>query len=213
MRKIDVARRVDEIQLIVCSVRSPVIEGDRIALDGDAAFAFDVHRIEHLVMQITLRNGTTSLDKSVRQGRFAMVDMSDNAKISYVLHVVVLASGFCSGNSVKQQERFNTRGTVTGGGTFIAGSLWRTKRVRKENVRSDNQAQASPNGFCSLIDRFILGHDHSLNTDRRRLALMPRADANPWNLVILYCPWYRPAVEAWRWATSAPEPSGSAHAP
>ena len=45
MRKIDVARRVNKIQQVVLAIRSAVVECDRVALNGDAAFAFDVHRI------------------------------------------------------------------------------------------------------------------------------------------------------------------------
>ena len=37
-------------------------------------------------MKLTLRNAATSLDEPVRQGRFAMIDVGNNAKISNVFH-------------------------------------------------------------------------------------------------------------------------------
>ena len=50
-------------------------------------------------MQIALRNSTASLDEPVCQGRLAVIDMGDNAEVSYVFHPLVLA-----GNGLKQQE-------------------------------------------------------------------------------------------------------------
>ena len=61
-------------------------ERNRIALDGNTPFALDFHAVEDLVAEVTLLNATTCLDQSVGQSRFAMIDMSDNAKVPNMLH-------------------------------------------------------------------------------------------------------------------------------
>ena len=86
MRKINMPRRIDQIQQIVFAIRSSIIERDRIALDRDAPFTLDVHRVEHLFVKITLRDTATGLNESVGQSRLAMINMGDDAEVSNVLH-------------------------------------------------------------------------------------------------------------------------------
>ena len=91
--------RIDQVQLIVLTVGGFVRKGDRVAFYRDAALAFDVHRIEHLVMVFTLRNAASGLDQSIGQSRLAVIDVGDDAKIPDMFHassfegfVAVLAS-------------------------------------------------------------------------------------------------------------------------
>ena len=86
VRKIDVPGRVDEIQQVVLAVRGMVGERDRIALDRDAPLALDIHRVEQLIAKLALRNAATGLDQPIGQGRLAMVDMGDNAKVPNMFH-------------------------------------------------------------------------------------------------------------------------------
>ncbi len=53
--KIDVSRRVDEVQLVVVSL---ILVMDRYGprLDGDAALALDVEVVQNLVAEFTLRD-------------------------------------------------------------------------------------------------------------------------------------------------------------
>ena len=87
MRKIDVPRRVDQIQLVFLTVGGCVGKRDRFALDRDAAFAFDVHRVENLVVKFALRHTTTGLDQPIGQRRLAVIDVGDNAEVTNVFHV------------------------------------------------------------------------------------------------------------------------------
>ena len=80
--KIDMARRIDEIQDIGLAVSRCVIEAHGIGLDGDAAFAFELHRIEDLVDHLALWYGSAELDQAVGKGRFSMIDMGDYREIS-----------------------------------------------------------------------------------------------------------------------------------
>ena len=86
MRKVDMAGCVDKVQQVVFAIGIAIVERDRVALDGDTAFALDVHRIQHLFMQIALCDAIAGLDQPVRQGRLAMIDMGDNAEIANVFH-------------------------------------------------------------------------------------------------------------------------------
>ena len=54
VRKIDMARRIDEIQLIQIAVVGLVIEANGVRFNRDAALAFEVHRIEHLRHHLAL---------------------------------------------------------------------------------------------------------------------------------------------------------------
>jgi hypothetical protein len=50
------------------AVFGAVIHAHRRSLDGDAFFAFQIHRIEHLLGHITGRNGPGDLQQTVSQG-------------------------------------------------------------------------------------------------------------------------------------------------
>ena len=80
------SRGINEIQVIDLSVSGLVIQGRCLGLDGDAPFPFQIHGIEHLRLHFTIRQTTAQLDDPVGERRFAMVDMSDNGKITDVFH-------------------------------------------------------------------------------------------------------------------------------
>ena len=51
--EVDVAGRVDQVEDVVLAVARPVVQPHGLRLDGDAALALDVHRIEHLLASIS----------------------------------------------------------------------------------------------------------------------------------------------------------------
>ena len=53
--EVDVPRRVDQVDLIVEPIARAVLKGDALRLDGDAALALEVHRVEHLVLHLAGR--------------------------------------------------------------------------------------------------------------------------------------------------------------
>ena len=59
----------------------------RVALDGYAAFAFQVHVVQQLVLAFAFGYGAGVFEQTVRQGAFAVVDMGDDTEIAYVLHI------------------------------------------------------------------------------------------------------------------------------
>ncbi len=80
--EIDMARRVDQVELIGLAVPRRVVEPHRIGLDGDAALALEIHRIENLIPHLAIRNGAAKLDQPVSQRRLAVVDMRDDREIA-----------------------------------------------------------------------------------------------------------------------------------
>ena len=91
VREIHVTRSVDQIQGVVFSVLGRVFQGDGLALYGDAALAFDVHVVEHLILHLAGVYDPGLLDEAIRQSRFAMIDVRYDAKISYESGITHLA--------------------------------------------------------------------------------------------------------------------------
>ena len=75
-------RRVHEIEAVGLAVGRLVFEANRLGFDGDAALAFDVHRIEHLGAHLAGLQGAAELDQPVGQSRFAVVDMGDDREVA-----------------------------------------------------------------------------------------------------------------------------------
>ncbi len=80
--KVDMAGRVDEIEDIVLAILGLVIEADRLRLDGDAALALDVHRIEHLRAHLALAEAAGRLNQPIGKRRLAVVDMGDDGEVA-----------------------------------------------------------------------------------------------------------------------------------
>ena len=62
-----------------------VFQAHGLRLDGDAALALDVHRIEHLLLHLARFEPAGELDQPVGQRRLAVVDMGDDGEIADIL--------------------------------------------------------------------------------------------------------------------------------
>ena len=82
--KVDMARRIHQVQLISLAIGGCVVEADSLRLDGDPAFALNVHVIKHLFAHLTFGQPARELDQAVSQRGFAMVDMGNDAEIADV---------------------------------------------------------------------------------------------------------------------------------
>ncbi len=80
--KIDMPGSINKIQDVGLAVFRGVAEPDRARLDGDAALALEVHRIEELFLELALRERAGALQQPIGQRRLAVIDMRDNRKIS-----------------------------------------------------------------------------------------------------------------------------------
>ncbi|VTR65980.1 hypothetical protein DESC_40011 [Desulfosarcina cetonica] len=86
--EIHVTRRVDQVEVVGLAILGLVWQTNGLALDRDAALPFDIHAVQNLILEIAVANNFTRLDQPVRQGRLAVIDMGDNAEVSYVFHFI-----------------------------------------------------------------------------------------------------------------------------
>ena len=75
--EVDMAGRVDQLEHVV-----PPPDTHVLRLDGDAAFALEVHRVEVLGTHLAGIDREGQLEDAVRQGRLPMVDMADDGEIA-----------------------------------------------------------------------------------------------------------------------------------
>jgi hypothetical protein len=76
------ARRVDEIELVLAAIGGGVAHPNGIQLDRDATLALQVHRVEELLPHLTLLDRARGLDQPVGQSGFPMVDVGDDAEVA-----------------------------------------------------------------------------------------------------------------------------------
>ena len=84
--KIHMTGGIDQVEDILFPIVGAVGEGNGLALDGDAPLPLDVHVVQDLVLEIAIVHHAGVLDQAVRQRRFAMVDVGDNAEVADVFH-------------------------------------------------------------------------------------------------------------------------------
>ncbi len=77
---------------VLLAVVGGVVQADRVRLDGDAALALEVHRVEDLRLHLARLQRAGDLEKAVGERRLAVVDVRDDRKVSDVLRVHYLAS-------------------------------------------------------------------------------------------------------------------------
>ena len=80
--EIDVAGRVDQVELVGLAVLRGVHHADGVGLDGDAALAFEVHGVEHLGLHFAGGEGSGELEQAVGERGFAVVDVGDDREIA-----------------------------------------------------------------------------------------------------------------------------------
>ena len=85
--EVDVARRVDEVELVLLALPG-VAHGDGAGLDGDPALALKVHRVEHLRAGLALAHGLGGLHEAVGERALAVIDVGDDGEVAD-LHGVV----------------------------------------------------------------------------------------------------------------------------
>jgi len=77
-----VARGVDQVDDMI-----RVLEADTLQLDGDAALALDIHRVQHLGTHLAIGQSAAVLNKAICKRRLAVVDMGNDGEVSNPLLV------------------------------------------------------------------------------------------------------------------------------
>jgi hypothetical protein len=57
-----------------------------VGLDRNATLALEVHRVEELLLGLTLLDRSRDLQKAVGKSRFTVVDVGDDAKVARVFY-------------------------------------------------------------------------------------------------------------------------------
>jgi len=70
--EIDMARRIQEIILVVMPGAGPITHGDRMAFNRDAPLALEVHAVQDLVPETTVPDGVRQLEHAIRKCGFAI---------------------------------------------------------------------------------------------------------------------------------------------
>jgi len=65
-----------------------VLHADRLEFDGDATLLFEIHSVEMLRIHLSFFDRAGNLKKSIREGRFAMINVGDDAEVSNVVHIM-----------------------------------------------------------------------------------------------------------------------------
>ena len=73
---------IDHIKTINGTVARNVIKRHTLSLDGDAALAFELHRIEHLLGHFPVCQSAADLNEAIGECGFTVVDMGDDGEIA-----------------------------------------------------------------------------------------------------------------------------------
>ncbi len=84
--EVDMARRVDQVEVVDLAVAGGVLQRRGLGLDRDAALALDVHRVEHLRLHLAVAQAAAAVDQAVGQRRLAVVDVGNDGEVADVVH-------------------------------------------------------------------------------------------------------------------------------
>jgi hypothetical protein len=84
--EVDVAGRVDQVQVVGLAAGGGVLDPHRLRLDRDPPLALEVHRVEHLRLHFLRVDGAGDLEDAVGQGGLAVVDVGDDRDGADVVH-------------------------------------------------------------------------------------------------------------------------------
>ena len=82
VREVDVSRRVDQVEDVLLAGRRRVVQPDRMRLDGDAALALEIHRVEDLRFHLARLQRAGDLEKAIGQRRLAVIDVRDDREVA-----------------------------------------------------------------------------------------------------------------------------------
>ena len=89
--EVDVPGCVDEVQYIVVAVGRPVVHTDGHEFDGDPALSLQLQHVEQLGLHVPAFDRVRAFDQPVRQSRFSVIDVGDDAEVPYSVQPTLLA--------------------------------------------------------------------------------------------------------------------------
>ena len=97
------SRRVNQIQYEILAIML-VAHLYGMALYRNASFAFQLHVVQHLILQIFARNRVGIFQQPVGKRAFAMVDMRDYTKIPNMIHLIFFSWGKDNANRAQNRQ-------------------------------------------------------------------------------------------------------------
>jgi hypothetical protein len=80
--EVDVARRVDQVELVVQAVPRAVDHARGLRLDRDPALALEIHVVEELRPPLALGKGAGGVEQAIGQGALSVVDVRHDAEVA-----------------------------------------------------------------------------------------------------------------------------------
>src|SRR5437867_1992282 len=97
-----------------------------MGFDGDPALFLEIHRVKQLILHLPGRDRAGAMEQRVRKRGLPMVNMGNNAKISYVR---------CVHFSTMREQVMASRPDAQLVRSTALGRLWVTATRRKTNIR------------------------------------------------------------------------------
>ena len=140
--EVDVARRVDQVQLVVFPIFRLVGEPDGLGLDRDPTLALEIHAVEHLALHLARLEPAAALDDPIGERRLAMIDMGDDRKVADALKVGHRRSGLPSWSASVRSGLEQPNDSADGPRRYIG---------TQHPVGSGRRSQDGSSGFGSAI--------------------------------------------------------------
>src|SRR5471030_2194967 len=83
-----VTRGFDEIQVVDLTVEGFVAQCRGLRLDGNAAFALEIHGVEHLRIHLAVGQAAAQLDDAIGERRLTVVDVRNDREVTNMIHSV-----------------------------------------------------------------------------------------------------------------------------
>ena len=80
--EIDVAGRIDEVELIGLAIGGAIEQAHGLSLDRDPPLPLQVHRVEHLFLHIAAAHRPGQLEEPVGERRLPVIDMRDDREVA-----------------------------------------------------------------------------------------------------------------------------------
>ncbi len=104
-------RCVDQIKHIIFTIICLVVDPNRVRLNGNPAFAFNIHAVEHLLLHVAVLHRPRLLNEAISQGGFPVVNMRHDGEITDFVQLCHEwdMSWFCGLVKVANAPRISTK--------------------------------------------------------------------------------------------------------
>ena len=82
------AGRVDQVQFVLLTIIVRIEHAHGLGLDRDPLLPLQVHAVQHLLRHLAAGDGPGLLEQAIRQRRFAVIDMGNDAKVADLFELV-----------------------------------------------------------------------------------------------------------------------------